>query len=185
MLFLLACPSLLALVACDSSTPRPRTADETAMFSPVSIRLHPAFTLVKDLSGGTGAPNGIEALVEFDDRFDDPTRAAGSLLFELYEYRSGWPDPRGRQLSLPWPGSILTVDQQYAHWDRALRAYSFQLAFPQVRTDRDYVLTVEYESGNGPKLFAQTIISATKPRYRPVTRPVSNEPSTRPDASTP
>jgi hypothetical protein len=150
------------------------------MFSPVSLRLHPAFTLVKDLSGSNGAPNGIEALVEFDDRFEDPTRAAGSLTFELYEYRPGWPDPRGNRLSLPWPGKILTVDQQKAHWDRALRAYSFQLSYPAVRTDRDYVLSVVYDPGNAPMLFAQTIIAATTRKTAPVTRP-TNESSTRPD----
>jgi len=183
LLLILAFPSLLALAACDTATPRPRSGDEAAMFSPVSMRLHPAFTLVKDLSGANGTPNGIEALVEFDDRFDDPTRAAGTLLFELYDYRSGWPDPRDRRLSRPWAGSIATVEQQKAHWDRALRAYSFQLAFPEVRTDRDYVLTVEYEPENGPRLFAQTIIGATASRYHPVTRPASNEPATRPDDS--
>jgi hypothetical protein len=181
LISLLAWASLLALAACDSSTSRPRTSDETAMFSPVSMRLYPAFTLVKDLSGNNGTPNGIEALVEFDDRFGDPTRAAGTLTFELFEYRSGWPDPRGNRLSLPWPGKILTVDQQNAHWDRALRAYSFQLVYAAVRTDRDYVLDVEYDPGNGPRLFAQTIISATQPRYRPVTRPTSHESSTRAD----
>jgi hypothetical protein len=182
VLYLLVCPSLLALAACDSTAPLSRTSDEAAMFSPVSMRLHPAFTLVKDLTG-SGTPNGIEALVEFDDRFDDPTRAAGTLLFELYEYRAGWPEIEGDRLSLPWTGNITTVDQQKAHWDRPLRAYSFELAYPAVRTDRDYVLSVTFESGSGQRLFAQTIIASTRPRYGPVTRPIAHEPSTRPDPS--
>jgi hypothetical protein len=182
--FPLTCTCLLLLAACDSSNSRPRTSDEIAMFSPVSIRLHPAFTLVKDLSGN-GIPDGFEAVVEFDDRFGDPTRAAGTVLFELYDYRAGFPDDRGVRLVDPWPGKILTVDQQKAHWDVALRAYSFELAYPAVRTDRDYVLHVTYDPGpgNGPMLFAQTIINSTKPRSSPVTRPISHEPSTSPVSS--
>jgi hypothetical protein len=149
------------------------------MFSPAEVRLYPAFTQVKSFSG-SGPPDGVEALVEFRDRFGDPTKAAGRLLFELFDYRTGWPDPRGMRIGGPWTGQLLTIDDQTLHWDRASRAYDFQLAFPGARLDHDYVLTLVYETTDGHRLFAQLTISGHHELDRrhgiPTTEPGAGQP---------
>lgn len=154
-LFLLC---LIALPGGCASPAAPRTADEQAMFAPVSFRIHPTFTQIKDWSGQK-KPDGIEALLEFTDQFGDPTRAAGTVRFELYNYRADDPDHRGQRLAI-WTGSMNSRDDQVAHWDAAARGYSFQLAFPAVRNDHAYVLTAQIDRP-GSRLFDQLVVEST------------------------
>jgi hypothetical protein len=140
-------------------TPKPRTPEENQLFGPVSMRLD-SFSKVKDWTG-RGLPDGIEAVVEFDDRFGDHTKAAGTVLFELFEYRPGWPDPRGARLVDPWSASLQSYDEQKAHWERASGAYSFELAWDAIRLDRSYVLTATFDSPDGARFFSQIVIQAT------------------------
>jgi hypothetical protein len=121
------------------------------IIGPVSVRIHPSFTQVKDWSGD-GKPDGVEALFEVRDRWNEPIRATGRVLFELYEYRIGSPDPRGRRLVNPWAASLATVEEQTARWDRVSRAYKFQLAYPQADPARTYVLAASFETEGG-RLF--------------------------------
>jgi len=58
------------------------SAPDTAFFSATSMRIHPIFTQVKDWSGD-GKPDGIEVLMEFQDQFGDPAKAAGT-------FENGW-----------------------------------------------------------------------------------------------
>src|SRR6187551_2342295 len=107
----LAILTLVLLAAgCNSSH---NTGEGDAMFGPVSMRIHPIFTQVKDWTGD-GKPDGIEALIEFSDRFDDPTKASGRAIFELFGYRPYNPDPRGERVASPWTGSLVTMDEQRA-----------------------------------------------------------------------
>lgn len=151
------------VVGCQESLlPSPTAAppaDPHGLFGPATMRLHPIFTQVKSLTGGT-APDGIEAMLEFDDRFGDPTKAAGAVIFELYDFRTGFPDHRGERLLDPWTASLAGVAQQQAHWRREIGAYSFLLAYDHVRADRNYVLSATFEPVSGPRLFAQTVIAA-------------------------
>ena len=104
---LIACLALLILPAffgCSSpAVPPPRTAEENQLFGPVSMKLD-TFSKVKDWDAD-GIPNGIEALVEFDDRFGDRTKAAGVIVFELYDYRPYW--PIRAESAWPIPGRLL------------------------------------------------------------------------------
>jgi hypothetical protein len=149
---------LLILGGCASYTDHSaQTGPEKGMFGPVSMRIHPIFTQIKDWTGD-GAPDGIDALVEFQDQFGDPTKAAGQVVFELYEFRPSQPDPRGPRLANPWIGTLETVPQQQSRWNRTSRTYSFQLAFPGIRTDRNYVLTAMFELSNGGRFFDRIIL---------------------------
>src|SRR2546421_6710450 len=85
---------LALLTGCAARTPAPMSPDACAMFAPVSMRIHPIFSGIKDWNGDN-KPDGIEALLEFEDQFGDPTKAAGTAVFELYNYRKYDPDPRG------------------------------------------------------------------------------------------
>ncbi|MGD0464228.1 MAG: hypothetical protein ABSB74_17230 [Tepidisphaeraceae bacterium] len=133
------------------------------------------FSKVKDWSG-RGAPDGVEALVEFVDRFGDRTKAAGTILFELFEYRPGWPDPRGARLANPWTASLSTYDEQKAHWETASGAYLFRLAYDQMAWNRNYVLTATFQSSSGGRFFSQTVLRARSPENRePTARSIPNE----------
>src|SRR5215204_2588470 len=138
----------LVLLGCGGETPFPRAEIDAQLFGPVGMRIHPIFTQVKDWTGD-GKPDGIEALLEFQDRFDDPTKASGLAVFELFGYRTYDPDPRGERVTSPWTGSLVTVDEQRARWNRTLSTYSFRLAFDGVRENRTYVLTASFDRSAG------------------------------------
>src|SRR6266550_8310566 len=92
---------IIASSGCQGDTPFARSDADKQLFGPVAMRLHPIFTQVKDWTGDN-KPDGIEALVELQDQFGDPTKASGRLVFELFEYRPGFPDPRGKRVVNPW-----------------------------------------------------------------------------------
>jgi hypothetical protein len=131
---------------CNSRGPEPLSASAAAMFAPVSMRIHPIFTQVKDWTGDN-KPDGVEALIELEDQFGDPTKAAGTVIFELYSYRQYHPDPRGDRLVNPWIGSLNTLADQKVRWNRTSRTYSFQLEYPQINTATNYVLTATFDTG--------------------------------------
>jgi hypothetical protein len=178
----LAAGLLLAVIAgCSStivSTPPEASAlptEDRDLFSPVSVRLHPIFTQVKSWTGKSAA-DGIEAVLEFQDRFGDTTKASGTVLFELYSYRSGFPDHRGGHAAQPWVASLDSVDSQKLHWRSEIGAYDFLLALPTVSTSTDYVLTAMFEPPGGRRLFAETIIIGQKKTAHPTTRPALDLP---------
>jgi hypothetical protein len=153
----------------DLSTPQ--AVDEN-LFAASAMRIHPIFTQVKDWTGD-GRPDGIEVLLEFQDRFGDPTKAAGTVLFELYEYRQGVPDGRGPRVANPWRGPLETYDDQRARWNRTSRTYSFQLAWGQIQAARSYVLTATFKPvGAGPRLVGRLVLAgAPESPEPPATRP--------------
>jgi hypothetical protein len=192
MLRLVAFPLLLVpllSLGC-ASKPVERDNAEVAMFGPMRMRLHPIFTQVKNWSsgGGTGPgikPDGIEAELEFQDQFGDPTKAAGKVMFELFSYHQG-PDPRGDRLVNPWVGSLLSLQQQYEHWNRTSRTYSFQLAMPTISTKHSYVLTAMFEHSDGRRFFSRLILKGEE-ELRKGTQPLPLPPpgpTTTPTAPT-
>lgn len=151
------------------------------MFQPVSMRIHPIFTQIRDWNQDDSY-DGIEALVELRDEFDDPTKAGGTMLFELFDYRPQNPDPRGSRLVNPWIGSLLTTAQQQAHWSGTTQTYNFQLAWPQIDPNRTYVLTATFETHDGKRFFDRTILTPTasdtdvgnRPTPSPATQPAGS-----------
>ena len=148
---LIALFSSILCASCNHKRALPVGKSAEGVIGPVSIRIHPTFTQVKDWNGDE-KPDGIEALLEVRDRWDEPIRATGKVMFELYDFRRGHPDPRGARLANPWVVSLATADDQAARWDRVSRSYKFQLAFPQVERRRTYILTASFETEGG-RLF--------------------------------
>jgi hypothetical protein len=140
----------------DPTTARPQPRDE-AVFGPAAMRLHPVFTRMKDWTGDE-VPDGIEAMVEFQDAFGDPTKAAGRIIFELYEYKPNQPDPRGQRVANPWVGSLATLADQRDRWNRASRTYTFPLALPKVEPRRTYVLTAQFDDATTSRRFFDRLI---------------------------
>lgn len=156
---LLAVGMLLLLLGCESSPSRPRSLTDAALFGPAAMRIHPIFTQIKDWTNDE-KPDGIEALVELQDQFGDPTKASGRLVFELFEYRPYEPDPRGQRLANPWVGDLDTLESQRERWNRTSRTYSFQLAMASIDPKKTYVLTATFELSNGGRFFDRIILGA-------------------------
>ncbi len=144
---------------CESDSPDASGQD---MFAPTGMRIHPIFTQLADLNH-TGKPDGIEAQLEFQDQFGDPTKAAGRVVFELFQYQQAAPDPRGKRVTGPWVGSLATLDDQHARWNTTLRTYRFQLSYPQIRTDQSYVLAATFELPDGRHRFFDKIVLLGRP----------------------
>jgi hypothetical protein len=187
---------VLAAILCGCSSqpqPLPRDSTDAALFGPATMRLHPIFTQVKDWTGD-GIPDGIEALVELEDQFADPTKASGHIIFDLYQYKKYDPQRKGNWLA-EWQADLSTLAAQRDYWNRTSRTYGFQLAFPLITLDQNYVLTAEFQLNNGGRLFDQLVIEAqikpnkiAAPDYgmppTPSTQPLlpssTGEPSTEP-----
>lgn len=154
----------LLLAGCQGDVQSPSTesgAFGNNPFGAVSMRIHPVFTQIKDWTGD-GKPDGIEVLLEFEDQFKDPTRAAGQAIFELYAFRQESPDPRGKRLVNPWIGTLESVADQEAHWNRTSRTYTFQLADPAISESQTYVLTATFSRAGGGRFFDQIILRGSK-----------------------
>jgi hypothetical protein len=177
--FLVPLLGLISIAGCSSNAPIERDNAEVVMFGPKRMRLHPIFTQIKDWTGDN-KPDGLEAEVEFQDEFGDPTKAAGKVMFELFSYRQGYPDPRGDRLANPWVGSLLSLQQQYEHWNRTSRTYSFQLAMPSVNAKHSYVLTAMFEHSDGRRFFSRVILKGEDETKKGTLPPTLPEPTTRP-----
>src|SRR5579862_5428916 len=153
--------TLLLCCSCQQYQETPPPDPQASMFNVASMRIHPIFTQFKDWTGDKKL-DGIEALVEFQDQFGDPTKATGRVIFELFEYRRNFPDPRGRRVVNPWIGSLLTADEQREHWDHTSRAYKFQLSYPQIDPARSYVLSATFEHEGGGRFFNRIVLQSTE-----------------------
>ena len=147
---------MLMACGCGAKGPVARSSVAAEMFAPVSMRVHPIFTDVKDWTGDD-QPDGIEALLEFVDQFGDPTKAAGKVIFELFAYRRYHADPRGERVVNPWVAPLQTLQQQQARWNRTSRTYSFQLEYPGISDGESYVLTASFDTGR-TRFFDQIVL---------------------------
>jgi hypothetical protein len=168
MRLLLACLTMTTMLAigCNGLPAGEPAVDEEALFGPAAMRIHPIFTDVKDWTSDD-KPDGIEVLIEFQDQFGDPTKAAGTLIFELYEYRIANPEPRGRRLVNPWIGSIVTLDEQRSRWNRTSRTYTFQLAYPEIDPGKSYVLTATFNASTGGRFLDQAVLEGEEVTLEP------------------
>jgi len=172
-------PLLLVMASC-APDPKARTPEEAKMFGPQSMRIHPTFTRVKDWTGD-GKPDGIEAVVELQDEFGEPTRATGSVMFELYQYRPTYPDVRGRRVPEVWVWPLLRSNEQAAHWSRALRAYTFKIPLDPGR--QTMVLEATFELGADRGRLTNQIILEPPPRSSGETPPApTTAPATAPSS---
>lgn len=149
---------ILSLLGCESNKPYARGPMDAALFGPTAMRIHPIFTQVKSWNADE-RPDGIEALIELQDQFGDPTKASGRVVFELFEYRPYDPDPRGARLANPWIGALDTLDAQRDRWNRTSRTYSFQLAYAGIDPSKTMVLSATFELSNGGRFFDRVILS--------------------------
>lgn len=167
-------PLFSALLLLGCATRQPVIMEEATpspMFKPAAMRLHPVFTQIRDWTGD-GRPDGIEAMIEFQDQFGEPVKAQGSAVLELFDYRPGYPDPRGQRLVNPYLAALDNAAAQRAHWNRATRAYSFQLSYPDVSAKKTYVLTATFQLADGGRFFDRLVLQPPRESLE-TTRPSS------------
>lgn len=178
-------PLIVLIVAtsggCQTDAPFARSEADAQLFGPVSMRLHPIFTQVKSWDADD-KPDGIEALVELQDQFGDPTKASGRVIFELFDYQAYNPERRGERIVNPWIGYLETLDEQRDRWNRTSRTYSFQLAYDQIQPNKTYVLTAEFQLSGGGRFFDRVVIEGRRAEsgslFPPATAPVLNPSNT-------
>lgn len=144
----------------ESAPPPARPEPIVSLFNPASMQLHPTFTRVKNWTNPdhSGAPDGIEAELEFRDQFGDTVKAEGRVIFELYNYRTDASDVRGQRITTPFVGSLLTKEEQEARWNRPTRTYSFRLSYPNLSPTLTYVLTATFEPRAGGRFYSRIIL---------------------------
>ena len=161
--------ALFALTGGGCNDPAKDRPVRDEMFAPASARIHPTFTQFKDWTGD-GIPDGIEALVEVQDSFGEPTRAKGSVMFELDSYRPQNPEQRGPRVAGPWRMDVRTVAQQQEAWNRAVRAYTFRLPMPVPAERKEYVLSASFDldapaaDGRARRLFDELVLEKKRVR---------------------
>jgi hypothetical protein len=138
--------------------------EQPASFAPVAMRIHPIFSRVKDWSGDN-YPDGIEALIEFQDQLGDATKASGRVIFELYSFQKFDSERKGNRLANPWIGSLETTEDQRLRWNRTSRTYSFPLAFDQVSPGGTYLLTAQFQLSNGGRFYDQIVLEPPQGAY--------------------
>jgi hypothetical protein len=112
---------------------------------PHEIRIHPfTGTRTFDEAGGV---RGLDVRVEAKDAYDDLTKAFGRFFFELYEFRTDSPDPKGERLAT-WEEDLLDPRDNLRHWGGMVaRRYHFRLQWDQpIPVGRKFVLTVAFTS---------------------------------------
>jgi hypothetical protein len=153
---------MLALAAGCGSQPQWEPSVRQDLFRPAAMRIHPVFTQVRSWSG-SGKPDGIELLLEFQDQFGDAAKASGDAVFEVFEFRPGYPDPRGARLVPPFLTTTANVAAQRDHWSRTSRCYIFQLAWPEVDPRRPIVVTATFEMTGGGRFFDTIVLDPVRP----------------------
>jgi hypothetical protein len=146
------------LAGCATRQPTiPPEQQPASMFTPVAMRLHPVFSAIRDWTAD-GRPDGIEAMVEFQDQFGEPVKANGTVILELFDYRTGYPDPRGQRVVSPYIAELENASSQRSHWNRAGRAYSFQLSYPDISPRKSYVLTASVQLASGARYTNRIVL---------------------------
>lgn len=161
---------LLGSVGCGSQ-PQWEPAHKEELFKPAAMRIHPVFTQIRDWTND-GRPDGVEVLIEFQDQFGDPAKTSGNVVFELYQYRAGFPDIRGARVTSPFLASLDNVAAQRERWNRTSRCYSFQLAYPGINPRMTYVLSCTFEATGGGGFTDRIVLEPPAPETsQPATSP--------------
>jgi hypothetical protein len=176
-----SCALVVLASGCKSDTASAKAEQDIAMFRPVSMRIHPIFTRLRDWTTDQ-KPDGIDALIDFQDQFGDPCKARGTVIFELYDFQRFSPERRGTRVCNPWQGSLLTLADQHERWNRTSRTYSFPLEYSQINPKATYVLTAEFQLPDGGRFFDQIVL---EPPWGAYSSPSASEttPTTLPTTS--
>jgi hypothetical protein len=122
----------------------------SGVFAPASMRIHP---LTRVVAAPDGSGGRIELFLELLDRWNDPTKALGNLVVELYasDARAG-----DRVQLQRWTVPLRDPDENAQAYDRVTRSYHITLAdVPAEATEgRRPIINVRFASASGEVLTA-------------------------------
>ncbi len=123
---------------------------------PKTLEIHP-FTQTASFDD---SPGGIHARIQARDAFGDPTKAFGTMRFELYDFKTQNQNQRGARLG-QWEISIAQPDRNLTHWNRHFRSYEFKLGSNiAFATGKQMILVATFISPFTPRLSTERRIIA-------------------------
>lgn len=158
--------SALLLAGCQPPPPK-LTGSGMDMFAPASLRLHQFSRLLNPLPPATATAPAtapvpppitlpaviLEARIELQDQFQEPTKSPGTIQLELFDQP---PLTHKGALLQAWTLSLNTPEDNRDHWDRTTRMYVFKLPLTQPPPKRDHVLvTATLTLPNGAQLSGE------------------------------
>jgi len=126
-------------------------------YAPVDIDIMPLTGFEPAGQGDTS--QRIKVLVSMLDAYGCQVKAPAVFRFELFDYVSLSPEPKGKRLIL-WPDLDLTdAAENNKYWSDYLRAYKFYLDLDQP-TNRTYILQVTCICPGGRRLSDNFVIKS-------------------------
>jgi len=127
----------------------PVVGARSSVFAPVTLRIHP---LTRFFPPGETPDGRIELYLELLDRWNDPTKALGDFVVELYAPGDGGSERQVQRWNIP----LRDPDENAGVFDRVTRSYHLTLAdVPgEVRSDRQLAVRVRFTSAGGAVLVA-------------------------------
>ena len=120
--------------------------DMLSLMLPEQIKILP-FTKITSFDADN-VPDGILAVVQPVDRFNDPVKAVGYFYFDLWTHKDASGQRKGERLAY-WERSLTSSDDVRLYWTHA-RMFEFQLAWTRgleaVQPNRKYILTASYRT---------------------------------------
>jgi len=125
----------------------PSADERLSFYSPRAIKILP-FTKPRSFDEDL-VPDGLGVSLRALDSTDDPTKAIGTFMFELYAYRPASQDRRG-QLLQHWTQHVGPEDQAQ-FWERITGSYEFQLSWEgsPILPEKRYLLAATFQAGPG------------------------------------
>ena len=140
----------LNTAAADQQVPEPIN-----LLLPKTIRIHP-FTGTRDFDQ-SGGIRGIDVRIEAVDHYGDPTKAFGTMRFELYRFQPNSIDPKGKRIAV-WEESTIEPAKNLLHWDKITRTYEFKLQWESpIPVGRKFVLQAVFTSPFSERMFAERV----------------------------
>lgn len=142
IIFLCLTAVALALIGCQApESPGQPAVDGDGRVAIQRVQISPLTEFIADPENPDA--HQLKVLLEVFDMSGLPVSTAGTVRFELYEFRPLSSDPRGRRLSI-WPALDLSnAADAEKYWSQLLRGYEFYLPIDFLpRGGRKYVLEV-------------------------------------------
>jgi|CXWL01.1.fsa_nt_gi hypothetical protein len=130
----------------------PSTDDLVTYYSPRSIKILP-FTKPRSFDDDA-IPDGVGVSLQALDGAQDPVKAYGTFLFELYEFRPTLGNHRGNRIQ-DWQQNVFSLEDQKQFWSRVTSTYEFQLSWEgqPIPSQKKYILVASYQAPGGKRLF--------------------------------
>ena len=127
--------------------------------------LMPAKIIVEPFSGlksfdDDDQPDGLEVVLRPVDAFDDPVKIAGALRIELYAFRAGAGERKGRKIE-QWDIPLTSMRDQRTYWNRFTQMYEIPLELDLASAEPadKFVIEVTYNTPLGEHMLTEYVFA--------------------------